>query len=88
MTAGTHLPIPHLSSTYQNKIQEFQANNIIKTPFKLVDSSIDTIIREYTRIQPLALASGHGHGRDIIVAPERAFVSVGEWPLNKTVINL
>ena len=46
MTAGMHLPTPHLSTTYQNKIQDFQAKNIIQTPFKLVDSSINTIIRE------------------------------------------
>jgi hypothetical protein len=46
MTAGMHLPTPHLSPTYQNKIQDFQAKNIIQTPFKLVDSSINTIIRE------------------------------------------
>jgi hypothetical protein len=33
----------------------------------------------------LALASGHG--RYITVIPERALVSVGEWPLDVTVIN-
>jgi hypothetical protein len=47
MVAGTHLPTPHLSSAHQNKIQEFQAKNIIKTPFKLVDSSINAITREF-----------------------------------------
>jgi hypothetical protein len=42
----------------------------------------------HTRIKPLALASGHG--RYITVTPERKrkLVSVGEWPLNITVINL
>jgi hypothetical protein len=39
-----------------------------------------------TRIKPLALASGHG--RYITVTPERALVSVGEWPLHTAVINL
>jgi hypothetical protein len=37
----------------------------------------------HTRIKPLALASGHG--RYIIVTPERALVSFGEWPLHATV---
>jgi hypothetical protein len=40
----------------------------------------------HTRIKPLALASGHG--RYTTVAPERNLVSVGEWPLYMTVINL
>ena len=31
-------------------------------------------------MKPLALASGHG--RYITVIPERALVSVGEWPLH------
>ena len=39
-----------------------------------------------TRIKPLALANGHG--RYITVTPERALVSVGEWPLHIAVINL
>ena len=34
----------------------------------------------HTRIKPLALANGHG--RYITVTPERALVSVGEWPLH------
>jgi hypothetical protein len=40
----------------------------------------------HLRIKPLALASGHG--RYITVTPERTFLSVGEWPLHITVINL
>jgi hypothetical protein len=40
----------------------------------------------HTRIKPLALASGHG--RHMTVAPKRALVSVGEWPLHMAVINL
>ena len=48
MVAGIHLPNPHPSPTYQNKIQEFQAKHIINTPFKLVDSSINSITREQT----------------------------------------
>jgi hypothetical protein len=40
----------------------------------------------HTRIEPLALASGHG--RYITVTPERAIVSVGEWPLHIAVINV
>jgi hypothetical protein len=40
----------------------------------------------HTRIKPLALASGHG--RYITVTTERTLVSVGEWPLNITVIKL
>jgi hypothetical protein len=36
----------------------------------------------HTRIKPLPLASGHGHGRYITVTPERPLVSVGEWPLH------
>jgi hypothetical protein len=40
----------------------------------------------HTRIKPLALASGHG--RYITVTPERTLLSVGEWPLHITVINL
>jgi hypothetical protein len=34
----------------------------------------------HTRINPLALASGHG--RYITVTPERKILSVGEWPLH------
>jgi hypothetical protein len=37
------------------------------------------------RIKPLPLASGHG--RYITSTPERALVSVGEWPLHIAVIN-
>jgi hypothetical protein len=48
MAAGTHLPTPHLPSTHQNKIQEFQAKNVIKTPLKLVDSSTNAAMREQT----------------------------------------
>ena len=33
-----------------------------------------------TRIKPLPLANGHG--RYMAVTPERALVSVGEWPLH------
>jgi hypothetical protein len=40
----------------------------------------------HTRIKPFALASGYG--RYITVTPERALVSVGEWPLHIAVINL
>jgi hypothetical protein len=40
----------------------------------------------HTRIKPLALASGHG--RYITFSPERALVSVREWPLHIAVINL
>jgi hypothetical protein len=40
----------------------------------------------HLRIKPLALTNGHG--RYIIVTPERTLVSVGEWPLRITVINL
>ena len=39
-----------------------------------------------TRIKPLPLTNGHG--RYITVTPERTLVSVGEWPLHITVINL
>jgi hypothetical protein len=39
-----------------------------------------------TRIKPLPLTNGHG--RYITVTSERTLVSVGEWPLNMTVINL
>ena len=38
------------------------------------------------RIKPLPLTNGHG--RYITAAPERALVSVGEWPLHAAVINL
>ena len=38
------------------------------------------------RIKPLPLTNGHG--RYITAAPERALVSVGEWPLHVAVINL
>jgi hypothetical protein len=37
-----------------------------------------------TRIKPLPLTNGNG--RYITVTPERTLVSVGEWPLNITVI--
>jgi hypothetical protein len=40
----------------------------------------------HTRIKPLALTNGHGCY--ITVTPERTLVSVGEWPLHITVINL
>jgi hypothetical protein len=40
----------------------------------------------HTRTKLLLLASGHG--RYIAVTPERALVSVGEWPLNIAAINL
>jgi hypothetical protein len=36
----------------------------------------------YTRIKPLALASGHG--RYIAVKPERTLLSVGEWGMAVT----
>ena len=39
-----------------------------------------------TRIKPLPLTNGHS--RYITAIPERALVSVGEWPLHMTVINL
>jgi hypothetical protein len=39
----------------------------------------------HTSIKPLALASGHG--RYTTVTPERALVSVGEWPLHIAVIS-
>jgi hypothetical protein len=39
-----------------------------------------------TRIKPLPFTDGHG--RYITVTPEQALVSVGEWPLHITVINL
>jgi hypothetical protein len=40
----------------------------------------------HLRIKPLALASSNG--RYIAVTPERALVSVVEWPLHIAVINL
>jgi hypothetical protein len=44
-------------------------------------------VKDYhTRIKPLALASGHG--RYVTATPERALVSVGEWPLNIAVISV
>jgi hypothetical protein len=43
-------------------------------------------LRRRTEIKPLALTNGHG--RYITVTPERTLVSVGEWPLHITVINL
>jgi hypothetical protein len=39
-----------------------------------------------TRIKPLPLTNGHGCY--ITATPERTLVSVGEWPLHITVINL
>jgi hypothetical protein len=44
----------------------------------------------HTRIMPLALASGHGRCITVTnpVTPERAFFSVGEWPLHVAVIEL
>ena len=39
-----------------------------------------------TRIKPLPLTNGHG--RYIIVTPWRVPVSIGEWPLHITAINL
>ena len=39
----------------------------------------------HTGIKPLAFSSGHG--RYIAVTPERALVSVGEWPLHITAVN-
>jgi hypothetical protein len=44
-------------------------------------------VKDYhTRIKLLAFPSGHG--RYMAVTPERALVSVREWPLHITVINL
>jgi hypothetical protein len=40
----------------------------------------------HTRIKPLTLASGHV--RYITVTPERTLVSVREWPLHISVINV
>jgi hypothetical protein len=40
----------------------------------------------HIRIKGLALTNGHG--RYITATPERTLVSVGEWPLHITVINL
>jgi hypothetical protein len=40
----------------------------------------------HTRIKPLALANGHG--RYMTVTPERALVSVGEWPLHISGLDL
>jgi hypothetical protein len=40
----------------------------------------------HTRIKPMALASGHG--LYITVTPERALLSVEEWPLHIAVIIL
>jgi hypothetical protein len=39
----------------------------------------------HVRIKPLNLTNGHG--RHMAVPPERALVSVGEWPLHITVLN-
>jgi hypothetical protein len=39
----------------------------------------------HTRIKPLALASGHG--RYMIVTPERTLLLVGERPLHVSAIN-
>jgi hypothetical protein len=43
-----------------------------------------------TRIKPLPLTNGQGRysARYITATPEREPVSVGEWPLHITVINL
>ena len=43
-------------------------------------TEIIPVKHSHTRIKPLALANGHG--RYITVTPERALVSVGEWPLH------
>jgi hypothetical protein len=40
----------------------------------------------HLRIKPLTLASGHG--RYITVTSKRTLVSVEEWPLHTTAINL
>jgi hypothetical protein len=49
-------------------------------------TEITPVKDSHTRIKPLALVSGHG--RYIIVTPERTILSVGEWPLHIAVINL
>jgi hypothetical protein len=47
---------------------------------------IPIFLDPHTRMKSLALASGHSPY--ITVTPERALVSVGEWPLHITVVNL
>jgi hypothetical protein len=49
-------------------------------------TEITPVKHSHTRMKPLALASGHG--RYITVTPEREILSVGEWPLHISVINL
>ena len=51
-------------------------------------TKITPVEDSHTRIKPLDVASDHGRYRTI--TPERALVSVGEWPLhiNITVANL
>jgi hypothetical protein len=49
-------------------------------------TEITPVKDSHTRIKPLASACGHG--RYMTVTTERTLVSVGEWPLHITLINL
>ena len=50
------------------------------TPVEVEGAEIIAGKNSDARIKPLPLANGHG--RYITVTPERALVSVGEWPLH------
>jgi hypothetical protein len=90
----------HLQESYYGPPDDISRVNISVTVIRDSRSTVDlrepkdlkrrteiTPVKDsHTRIKPLALASGHG--RYITVTPERELVSVGEWLLHTTVINL
>jgi hypothetical protein len=52
----------------------------------LEEAGITPVEHSDTRIKPLPLTNSHGHY--MAVTPERTILSVEEWPLHITVINL
>jgi hypothetical protein len=50
------------------------------------DTGIIPVKDSHSRINPLAL--GSGHGRYTTVTPERTLVSVGKWPLHISDLDL
>jgi hypothetical protein len=57
-------------------------------PFMITITRFRIKMINVTHFRIKSLAFANGHGRYITVTPERALLSVGEWSLHITVINL